>query len=122
MESLELLVQIDPWMSSTSRYTDYVIAPTMELEVPGATLLTDMLLAGDYFYGPHSAHAQYTDAIVDPPGGSDVIQEWEFFYGLAQRLGLELKLGGFVYVSKEPVALDMRSKPSIEDIIEILTA
>ena len=34
-------------------------------------------------YGSHMPYGQYTPAIVDPPDGSDLIQEWEFYYGLA---------------------------------------
>ena len=35
-------------------------------------------------------YAQYAPAVVEPPAGSDVIEEWELFYGLAQRMGLQL--------------------------------
>ena len=35
LESVELLVQFDPWMSATAKLAHYVIAPTLSLEVPG---------------------------------------------------------------------------------------
>ncbi len=43
--------------------------------------------------------------LVDPPEGSEVIEEWEFFYGLAQRLGLQLKVGrrrGLAWTTSRP--------------------
>ena len=57
--------------------------------------------------------AQYHPAIVPPPIGSDLLEEWEFFYGLAQRMGLSLRFSGEL--------LDMENKPSIDDLFEILT-
>ena len=42
--------------------------------------------------------------MVDPPEGSEVIEEWEFFYGLAQRMGLQLDIRG--------QKLDMNDKPT----------
>ena len=44
--------------------------------------------------------------------GAEVIEEWEFFYGLAQRLGLQLDIRGR--------KLDMQSKPTSEELIELL--
>ena len=90
-ESVELLVQFDPWMSATAKLAHYVIAPTLSLEVPGMTNYVDMLPAYAPGYGLPKPWAQYTPAIVDPPAGSDVIPEWEFFYGLAQRMGLDAR-------------------------------
>jgi anaerobic selenocysteine-containing dehydrogenase len=120
MQDLELLVQFDPWMSSTAQFADYVIAPKMHLEVPAATLLTDMLLTGGYWYGPDRPHAQYTAAVVEPPAGSEVVEEWEFFYAMAQKMRLPLSIGGFP-VGGPPTELDMTHKPSTDDLIDLLT-
>ncbi|MHB8466962.1 MAG: molybdopterin-containing oxidoreductase family protein [Acidimicrobiales bacterium] len=122
MKSLDLLVQFDPWMAATAQHADYVIAPKMALETPAASLITDFVLAADLFYGPERPHAQYADAVVEPPPGSEVIEEWEFFYGLAQRMGLSLAVGSPPYVDLPPTELDMVVKPSTQDLIDILTA
>jgi anaerobic selenocysteine-containing dehydrogenase len=50
--------------------------------------------------------------VIDPPLGADVIEEWEFFYGLGQRMGLSLSVAG--------VPLDMKQAPTTEDIYTLL--
>jgi anaerobic selenocysteine-containing dehydrogenase len=122
MKALDLLVQFDPWMSPTARQAHYVIAPTMFYEVPGATLLIDAMFQLRNWYGPERAHSQYTPAIVEPPAGSDVIQEWEFFYGVAQRMGLQLEVSTFLFGELPPKKLDMKVKPTTDQILEHLTA
>ncbi|MBV9661673.1 MAG: molybdopterin-dependent oxidoreductase [Acidimicrobiales bacterium] len=112
MQALELLVQIDPWMSQTARFAHYVIAPKMPLEMAGTSFYQDSHLLIGNGYGPLDPHGQYTPAIVSPPPGSEVIEEWEFYYGVATRMGIELSVGG--------VALDMTHKPTTDDLLELL--
>ena len=92
MQALDLLVTIDIKMSATAKMADYVIAPTLSLEVPGTTLLNESLFYYGLGFGYPAPYAQYSPAIVDPPTGSDVIEDWEVFYGLARRMGLGLSL------------------------------
>jgi anaerobic selenocysteine-containing dehydrogenase len=119
LRSLDLLVQIDPFMSETSKLADYVIAPTMCLEAPATTLFTDLI---DAMSGPclDIAHGQYTPAVVEPPDGSDVIEEWKFIYGIAQRMGLSLTLQPLIpdpaIMSTE---LDMVTPPSTDRLLEL---
>src|SRR4051812_35648976 len=124
LESVELLVQFDPWMSSTAKLADYVIAPTLSLEVPGMTNYVDMLPAYAPGYGLPKPWAQYSPALVDPPPGSDVIPEWEFFYGLAQRMGLALEVRPVDFNGPTgatiPIAMDV--KPSADELLAVLTA
>lgn len=123
MESLDLLVQFDPWMSATSRYADYVLAPRMSYEVPGMTVLNDIVINMRTYYGLHEAHSHYTPKIVDPPDGSDVLAEWEYIHGIAQRMGLQLTVRGF---GLDPaggarlVDIDMERAPSSEWVLEAL--
>jgi anaerobic selenocysteine-containing dehydrogenase len=124
LQSLDLFVQFDPWMSASARAADYVIAPPMFYEVPSVTLVTDFVISMPTYYGPAQAHSQYTGAAVAPPEGSDVIPEWEFIYGVAQRMGLSLNLrpqslnpdhgagGGY--------AVDMSSPPAADELLEVL--
>jgi anaerobic selenocysteine-containing dehydrogenase len=123
MQKLDLLVQIDIKMSATAQLADYVIAPKHSLEMAGITLNQDYLALYGVGFGYPEAYGQYTPAIADPPEGSDLLEEWEFFYELAKRMGLSLALRqmGLVGPAKgEPVALDMEKKPTSEDIFEIL--
>jgi anaerobic selenocysteine-containing dehydrogenase len=126
MRRLDLLVQVDVRMSGTARMADYIIAPTVALEVPSSTQVADRYALYATGFGFAEAYGQYTPAIVEPPPGSDVIQEWELFYGLAQRMGLELDLpdprafGSSAGTGR--LRLDMRVRPSTDDLIELLTA
>ncbi|MBK8972331.1 MAG: hypothetical protein IPM37_13610 [Hahellaceae bacterium] len=62
-----------------------------------------------------------------PPAGSDVIEEWEFFYALAKRMDLVLGLYpapvsalAMEREAKSPVMIDMSIKPSSDEIWELL--
>lgn len=125
LESLDLLVQIDIKFSATARLADYVIAPRLPVEMAGMTLsqeLTSLYAPG---MGYKEAYAQYTPPIVEPPEGSDVVEDWEFFYVLAQHMGLRLAIepaaapGTPAYGGR--VDLDMESRPSTDELFEILT-
>ena len=125
-QALELGVTLDPRLSATAKLCDYVIAPKLQFEVPGMSQPNESLWFYGVGLGYPAPYAQYAPRLVDPPAGSDVIEEWEFFYGLAQRLGLELSL----YVANlwgprsaraHVVKLDMQDPPSTEEILEHLT-
>jgi len=126
LESLDLFVQFDPWMSASARVADYVIAPTMFYETPSVTLLTDFLITMPTYYGPAQAHAQHTEAIVDLPPGSDVIAEWEFIYGIAQRMGLSLLIRPMSLAPGSSTglgyAVDMADPPPAHELIQMLAA
>jgi anaerobic selenocysteine-containing dehydrogenase len=125
LEQLELLVHVDIKLSATASLADYVIASKVPLEMPGMTLTQDLITFYAAGMGYRDAYAQYTPPIARPPAGSEVVEEWEFFYGLAQRMGLPLAIrpssmtGGSS--DAEPVALDMDQKPDTEEIFRILT-
>ena len=116
--ALELLVQVDPWLSQTASFAHYVIAPTMTPEMIGTTGKPEsspsLYATG---YGFQDAYAQVSPAVVEPPVGAEVIEDWEFFYGLAQRMGLQLEV---TPVAGPPVALDMASAPSAEELVALL--
>jgi len=124
MENLDLLVTLDMKMSATSKFADYVIAPKLALEVPGVSLSSEAIEQTYVGHGYPEPYAQYTPAIVDPPEGSDVLEEWEFFYGLCQRMGLQLKCypirpeTGVLRGRREVVEFDMQQKPSSEWVLE----
>ena len=125
LRSLDLLVQVDPWMSATAREAHYVIAPTMSYETPAMTTLTDFVISMPTYYGPEEAYAQYTETVVNPPAGSDVIPEWELVYGLAQRLKLDLRVAGMSLVPTQGelgIEVDMNRKPSARELLESLAA
>jgi anaerobic selenocysteine-containing dehydrogenase len=123
MKALELNITLDIKMSATAKVADYVIAPKLSLEVPSITLPTESLTP--YAMGYPAPYGQYTPAIVAPPPGSDLIEEWEFFYGLAQRMKLPLSLAAAYEWGPEvsdPIRteLDLAKKPTTDEILEIL--
>lgn len=124
MKALELLVQVDITMSSTARFAHYVVATKMSLETPSYTALQEII----QFYAPGSSGfavpwAQYTPAIVEPPPGSDVIEEWAFYYGISQRMGLQLEIGSIMpRTPMPPMQLDMRSPLTTDDILDFFNA
>jgi anaerobic selenocysteine-containing dehydrogenase len=120
LRSLDLLVQIDPWMSHTAQVADYVIAPTMCLEVPSVAMMGDFAAARFAGRGAVDAVGQYSPAVAATPEGSDLVEEWQFFYLLAQAMGLELRLDTILFSKVDGVALDMAEPPTSDELIELL--
>lgn len=105
MEALDLLVSVDIRFAQTARLADYVIAPKHCLERQDITSLSEW-----WFQEPY---ANFSEAVVEPPEGSDVIDEWELFWELARRLGTEIPtLGG---------KLPMDRKPSKFEVLQMCT-
>jgi anaerobic selenocysteine-containing dehydrogenase len=103
LAGLELLVSIDLRMSATAQMADYILAPKLCLEREDVTLLTDI-----WHDKPYS---QYTKTVVEAEG--DKIEEWEFFWAMGKRMGLELSL------AHGPI--DMQNKPAKFDLLENIT-
>ncbi|MCW2529116.1 MAG: Nitrate reductase [Pseudonocardiales bacterium] len=115
MKSLELLVCVDLFENATTQFADYVFAGKHPFEVPATTQLMEE--AGVSYPTTSNwadPYAMYTPAVLDPPAGSDVLDEAEIFHQLAARMGIQLTLRG--------AALDMRASADIDDIIEAAAA
>lgn len=102
LSELRLLVVNDLFMTATAQHADYVLAvkhPFERADVP-------KLMDSSYPF-PFS---QYTAPLVEAPEG--VIEDWEVFWGLAERLGLRIDLPGV-----EPA-----TKPTADEMIDALHA
>lgn len=119
MDALDLLVQVDPWMSATAKVADFVIAPRIWLEVPGTSQVLDWLTRNGTGYGQSDPYAQYSPALLDPPRDSDLIEEWEFFYELARAMGLSLSVSPGL-AGMPPRRVDMNRKPSTDEVLALL--
>jgi anaerobic selenocysteine-containing dehydrogenase len=108
LDALDLLVTIGPHMNASARLSHYIFAPKLQYERADIP----MLIYDMSFYPV--AWGQYTPGIVAPPPGSQLIDDWYLFWGLAKRLGLQLDYRG--------VAIDMETPPSTDDLIAIRTA
>ncbi len=128
MEKLDLLVTLDMKLSATSRLADYVIAPKLSLEVPGLSHSMEFLEQTYVAMGYSEPYAQYTPALADPPAGADVIEEWEFFHGLARRMELPLRLypvraeTGVLRERGDAIDVDLSRKPTTDELFERLMA
>ena len=128
LESLELLVTLDTEMSLTSRLADYVIAPKMQMETPAMTQGSELIKYYTSGTGIPAAYAQYAPRLVDPPSGSDLTEEWEFFLGLAKRMQLELWFvnffggGGGRFMEAPPVVVnfDGDTKMTTEELFALM--
>lgn len=95
MEALDLLVTIDPRWSATAKLAHVVIGPKLGLECDGITQPNETIWGyGAATTGYPSPYAQWAPAVVDVPEGSDLLEEWEVFVGLAHRMGLPIKVAG----------------------------
>jgi anaerobic selenocysteine-containing dehydrogenase len=118
MQALELLVCIDVKMSATAVMADYILPGKICLERDDAPVMADT------WYNVPYTH--YAEAIVEPNG--DVIEEWEFYWELAQRLGTELKLGGSILPMDAAFGvatggiIPTDRKPSKFDVLELVTS
>ncbi|MET0658118.1 MAG: molybdopterin-dependent oxidoreductase [Steroidobacteraceae bacterium] len=124
LEHIELLIVLDLRMTATAKLAHYVIAPRYGLEVPAVTAPLEFL--GKFYAvgaGITKPWAQYCRALIDPPAGADVLEDWEFFYLLAREMGLQLEVGAG-FMSLDPSApkarLDMQHKPTSDEILEII--
>ncbi|GAA1835727.1 molybdopterin oxidoreductase family protein [Pseudonocardia ailaonensis] len=123
LRSLDLLVQVDIQMSPTAALADYVIATTLPFEMPGTNLMVDFLPLYANGVGLPESYAHYTPAIVDPPAGSDVIEQWRLLHRLAGRMGLQLELypalGEVIHIEGSvPLVPDMSRDPDIDELLE----
>jgi anaerobic selenocysteine-containing dehydrogenase len=92
MKALELLVCFEPHMSATAKMAHYVVAPTLPLECCWPTALNEMVGNFGPGWGYDMPYAQWSEPLLTVPEGSDVLDEWRVFHGLAERLGLTLNI------------------------------
>lgn len=114
LRSLELNVAHDIEMSPTARVADYVIASKVAFEIPVLSYLCELNSMFHQGYGYPEPFGAYQPALLEPPPGSDVIDAWQLYYRIAQRLGLQLHFGSMF--NPEPAPLDMLQEPTTEQL------
>jgi anaerobic selenocysteine-containing dehydrogenase len=121
LRSLELLVSVEPAMSETARHAGYVIATKMPLEVASTTALLDSAALRATGYGISDAYAQYSPAVSMVPEGSDLIEDWELFYGLMDRMGYDIEVIP-IAASAAVAPVHLESKPSTDELLRLVSA
>jgi anaerobic selenocysteine-containing dehydrogenase len=104
MASLELLVVIDHRMTQTADFADFVLPPRLSLERSDVPPFMDR-----WFRAPY---ATYTSAVLEPEG--DLLNDWEVYWELAERLGVRIALPGGEIPSGE--------RPSDDDVLDLVYA
>lgn len=115
LQSLELLVMHDIELSPTARMAHYVIATKIGFEIPAISRVGEISSLLHPGYGWCEPYAAYQPALLDPPDGADVLESWQTYYRIAQKLGLKLNCG-----SARP--MDMEHEPTTDDIYEYVCA
>lgn len=101
---LELLVVVDPVMTATARLADYVVAPKLPYERADHTGSLE---------GLHQTPLRHITApVVDPPEGSDVVDDWYALWRIATAAGLDLTFHGEALSSETP--------PTTEHLLELM--
>ena len=128
LKALDLFVVLDAQMTASAHLAHYVVAVPLSLETAGSTSRVEALKYVGVSRGFTIPWAQYTEKIVDPPPGSDLVEDAAFFFRLAQRMGLQLSwtnsAGYRSHVESPPVSVrfDMTREPSNEELIELTCA
>lgn len=103
LEALDLLVVVDPRITETARYAHFIIAPTLPFERPDHTAWYE-----NFFPQPY---AQYTKALVSPPGNT--IDDWRVFHRLGRRMRLSIPFGSTVLDTSGP-------EPGADELLRVL--
>lgn len=126
IKKLDLLVCIDPVISETAKYAHYVIAPKVQQETWQTSALFELMWAWFPFTYPTEPFAMASSSLVDPPQGSDVIDDWSFFFMLGRHLGLSLSIQPMSFLfdpaeaKKREKVLDMTLDLSFEEVWETM--
>lgn len=106
LESLDLFVCLEPYMTPSAMLADYILPPRMPYERADFNLaLFETAIYAD-------TYARYTPPIAKPPQQAELCDEWFVFWDLAVRMGLQLTVNG--------KTMDMQSSPSDEDFLALL--
>jgi anaerobic selenocysteine-containing dehydrogenase len=75
LESLDLLVVVDPQVSATGRLAHYVLGPRFGLEEPAMSFGNEGITTYGLSIGYQEPYAQYQPRLIEPPEGAEVLAE-----------------------------------------------
>jgi anaerobic selenocysteine-containing dehydrogenase len=106
LESLDLLVVVDPQVSATARHAHYVLGPRFGFESPAISFANEGMTVYGLSIGYQEPYAQYQPQLVEPPAGADVLEDWRIFYELGRRMGLPLAWRDYAFDMEQPPTTD----------------
>lgn len=121
-ESLDLLVVHDVELSAIARIATHVIATKKQFEIPTSSQFMEMSGVSHAGYGWIEPFAAYTPAILEPPADAELMDAWQVYYRVAQRLGLTLRAPSMLDIdpNRGPM-LDMEHEPTNDELLELLS-
>lgn len=120
LSEIDLLVMHDVELSASAEFAHYLIATYDQLETPAISAVNEAV--GDIHpgYDWNEPYAFYRPALLDPPEGSDLMESWQIYYRVAQKLGIDLSLMTYGGGGATPtLAFDMQNEPTTDDIFEM---
>jgi anaerobic selenocysteine-containing dehydrogenase len=123
LSRLDLLVTHDVELSATAELAHYVIATKSQLEVPVMSQLAEVCGVVHPGYAWTEPYGAYQPAAIEPPDGSDLLESWQIYFRIAQRLGLTLEVVDFMGGGGGvPPKVDMGREPTTDEIYELMCA
>ena len=118
--NLDLLVCIDPFLSATAEMADYVLAPKVGLECETNSAANEKWGVAGPGWGYEKPYGQVAPPVIEPPTGSDLKEDWEFFFELARAMDLQLQMPSIALLDPlqalaRATPLDMTVKPSTSE-------
>jgi anaerobic selenocysteine-containing dehydrogenase len=103
LNSLDLLVSMEPYMTPTAKLSHYILPPVLQYERPDLPLwLYEYILYPEPF-------TRYTPAVANPPEGAEVAEDGYIYWALAKRLGIPMRSCG--------VEMDMSRPPTADELL-----
>ena len=106
LKSLDLLVAIEPFMTATAKLCDYILPPRLMFE------RADTVPAPHYEPLIDAPFTQFVPPAVEPPPGSQVVDDWYPYWALCSRLGIPFAFMGQTLVVATP--------PSTQDLLALI--
>lgn len=106
LDSLELLVSIEPFMTPTAQLSHYILPPKMHYERADLP----MFVYESFIYP--EPFTRYTPPMLPLPENSELVDDWYVFWSVAKRLGATIDYDG--------VPLDMENAPSTDELLAII--
>jgi len=108
--SLELLVTVEPYMTTTAQLSHYILPPLMMYE------RHDLPISDPNFNIGTTTWSRYAPPVIDPPRGSELVADWYPWWALAKRLGLSMQFSG------QDLDFTVNRPPSTEDMLAMRCA
>ena len=124
LEDLELLIvhDVELPLSPTAQLAHYVIATKKTFEIPLISQMNELVGMVHSGYGWVEPYGAYHPALFDPPEGSDILDSWQIYYRVAQKLGIQMKCCGFFSDPGTAPLMDMTREPTTDEVYELMCA